>query len=127
MNKFNDMFELSDGAIKAKYNLYSIGEISAYATTSSGLSSLKLMGDLNANNFNINGVKKLTATTISPLATLQITNRTGTTTTITGVSTASEFKFGAYSFKQDTSSRLGIFINSVQIAYIDTFGNYNKI
>ena len=52
MNKFNDMFELSDGAIKAKYNLYSIGEISAYATTSSGLSSLKLMGDFNANNFN---------------------------------------------------------------------------
>ena len=59
------MFELDgSGNIKAKSNLYSVGGITAYSS-GSGVSGLKLMGDMDANGKNITGVNTLTANRIT--------------------------------------------------------------
>lgn len=56
INKFNSMFDTDvNGNIIAKTNLYSVGGISAYQS-GVGVSGLKLMGDMNANGKQIDGI-----------------------------------------------------------------------
>ena len=60
INAFNNAFDLTGGVIKAKQNLYSVGEITAYST-GAGVLGLKLMADMNANGKKIIGASSVSA------------------------------------------------------------------
>lgn len=156
LNKFLKLFDIDTaGNLVVKTNLYSTGEVSAYKS-GTGISGLTLMADMNANGKNIVNALSISGakvwgeaafigvvndyiglhedingnviaayydyneTYIFAGGALLVDNANGTVCD-------SGFKFGNWTFKQDTSGRLGIFNNNVQKAYIDTAGNYVKI
>ena len=171
LDKFLKLFDIDTaGNLVVKTNLYSTGEVTAYSS-GTGVSGLKLMADMNANNKNINNVLNINAQQVKSskisAGALQIGNNpTGDFQDCVGLfgyrddevatylnliatykentgeyiyannlfvvdsagqAAATSFKFGNWTFKQDTLNRLGIFNNNVQKAYIDTAGNYVKI
>ena len=164
LDKFLKLFDIdSNGNLVVKTNLYSTGEVTAYSS-GTGVSGLKLTGDMNANGWSIHSISYLIATLAAQGGNAMIGNDplgiygTGMSVGLynvdndqtiaaydgyynvfyyannavlfdsnTNVLQSPAFKFGSWTFRQDTSGRLGIFNNNVQKAYIDTAGNYVKI
>ena len=61
LKKFLGLFDIDTaGNLVVKTNLYSTGEVTAYSS-GTGVSGLKLMGDLDANGKNITGANKVIA------------------------------------------------------------------
>lgn len=153
LKKFLELFDLDTaGNLVVKTNLYGTGEVTAYSS-GTGVSGLKLMGDLNANNKAIYSAssisageillayvgakmglhEELTGSTIAAFDDIDynyyfadnklIYDNTNNIFSVTGQVNATEFKFGNYSFKQSANG-LSICFNGVEQAYITSTGQY---
>lgn len=153
LKSFLDKFDIDTaGNLVVKTNLYSTGEVTAYSS-GTGVSGLKLMGNLDANGKSITGASYIYTGNaylgnvgINP--SLQWTYEGDENTMaeydvltgeyfyagnqvkygydrleVVGQVKASEFKFGNYSFKQSANG-LSICFNGVEQAYITNTGQY---
>ena len=153
IDKFNSMFDTdANGNIIAKTNLYSLGGISAYQS-GAGVSGLTLQGDMNANGKNIYNAAFISGYRMQAsdayigidndyiglfedingnvIAAYYDYNQTyifaggAATVDASNRMVCNEgFKFGAWTFKQDGSGRLGIYNGTTEVACFDTYGTY---
>ncbi|MHB9056209.1 MAG: hypothetical protein ACYC2P_08680 [Paludibacteraceae bacterium] len=144
IENFNNWFEWDNTgtAIKAKYDFYSVGEVSAFGA-GTGVSGLTLQGDMNANGKNITNL--LSVSNQQSMITmgydsisfdilggniLMINNAgvyANTNIEASGTAQATEFKFGLWTFMQDGSGRLGIYNGLTEVACFNTDGTYVKL
>lgn len=154
LKKFLGLFDIdAAGNLVVKTNLYGTGEIAALGA-GTGVTELKLVGDINANGkvifgasaisaeevllSNIGGKmglhEELTGTTVAAFDDIDYCyyfannklkyDNTYNIFSITGRATATEFKFGNWTFKQDASGRLGIYNGTNEVACFNTDGTY---
>lgn len=146
-----DFFDISNGNVLVKTNLYGIGEITAY-NSGAGVTGLTLMGDMNANLYNITGATKIKASILEATNSIIINNPTNSPqninlgqgffeTTYSGATSQGSFKFGSdllitgsttansteiklrdYSFKLN-GTNLEIFYAAAKIAKITSAGD----
>lgn len=146
LKSFLDKFDIdANGNLVVIGNLYSTGEVTANSS-GTGVSGLKLMGDLDANGKNINNVNYISnsGSKISlsepDYITFSIFNNEQFVIAEDGIFAsggieasyfyasagvyAPEFKFGNWTFKQDASGRLGIYNGTTEVACFNTDGTY---
>ena len=153
LKKFLGLFDIDTaGNLVVKGNLYSTGEVTAYSS-GTGVSGLKLMGNLDANGKSITGALQIYGGNaylgnvgLNPSLQWSYDGDENTMAEyrvltgeyfyaanqvkywngvleVAGQVKSSEFKFGNYSFKQSANG-LSICFNGVEQAYITNTGQY---
>ena len=157
LKKFLGLFDIDTaGNLVVKTNLYSTGEVTAYSS-GTGVSGLKLMGNLDANGKSINNAKSVQGGIVSirgneanaglewdyegdsaQIASYMYNlnkyayadgaiNYQNSILDIVGQVKSTEFKFGNWTIKQDEGGRIGFYNGISQKAYIAQDGTYVKL